>query len=103
MTLPDKSASLDINSFAMSKLTWTVFDFLFGSQCLKSVEHSSAFAMSSFVLEILHESIHFHLSHMESRIYSLSLTVVFLRSYLFLISLTTDKLFKHFCQGDNSL
>ena len=43
----------------------------FGPPCLKSKEHSLAFAMSSFILEIFHESFHFHhfhQFHMESYI-----------------------------------
>lgn len=68
VTLTDWSASLDISTFQMTKLTSTVFYFLFGPPCLKSREHSLAFAMFSFILEIFHESFHFHQFHMESYI-----------------------------------
>lgn len=68
VTLTAWSGSLDTDTFGMTKLTLTVFDFLFGPPCLKSKEHSLAFAMSSFILEIFHESFHFHQFHMESYI-----------------------------------
>ena len=49
VTLTDWSASLDINTFRMTKLTSTVFNFVFGPPCLKSREHSLAFAVFSFI------------------------------------------------------
>lgn len=68
VTLMDWSAFLDIDTLGMTKLTSTVFDFLFGPPCLKSKEHSLAFAVSTFILEIFHESFHFHQFRMESYI-----------------------------------